>query len=158
MIQPGNSLPLDLQFQAVIAGQTRTVTLADLLTRPTVVSVYMRNNTGACDKQTASLAAEQEAFDRAGYNLVALSRDTCKSHTTYAGKQGIHFALLADPQDLFSQAADAIVEKKMYGKAYQGPARAAYVLDRTGKVLAVLPKIDPANHAAELLALLKTLK
>ena len=32
----------------------KTVNFADLLTRPTIVSVYMKNNTGSCDKQNIS--------------------------------------------------------------------------------------------------------
>jgi peroxiredoxin len=45
----------------------------------------------------------------------------------------------------------------MYGRTFTGPARAAFVLDRDGTVLAVLEKIDPARHAAQLKELIKAL-
>jgi peroxiredoxin Q/BCP len=130
------------------------VVFADLLTRRTIVSVYMKNNTGSCDKQNDSLAAHAAEFDRAGYNLVALSRDTSGSHLKYAVKKKISYVLASDPGDLFAQAADSIVEKSMYGKTYQGPARAAFVLDQDGTVLAVAEKVDSADHAAQLRALI----
>ena len=154
MISRGKMLRAKFKLTIVQDGAVREVVFADLLTRRTIVSVYMKNNTGSCDKQNDSLAAHAAEFDRAGYNLVALSRDTSGSHLKYAVKKKISYMLASDPGDLFAQAADSIVEKSMYGKTYQGPARAAFVLDQDGTVLAVAEKVDTADHAAQLRALI----
>ena len=154
MISKGKKLRAKFKLTIVQDGAVREVVFADLLTRRTIVSVYMKNNTGSCDKQNDSLAAHAAEFDRAGYNLVALSRDTSGSHLKYAVKKKISYMLASDPGDLFAQAADSIVEKSMYGKTYQGPARAAFVLDQDGTVLAVAEKVDSADHAAQLRALI----
>jgi peroxiredoxin Q/BCP len=154
MISKGKKLRAKFKLSIVQDGAVREVVFADLLTRRTIVSVYMKNNTGSCDKQNDSLAAHAAEFDRAGYNLVALSRDTSGSHLKYAVKKKISYVLASDPGDLFAQAADSIVEKSMYGKTYQGPARAAFVLDQDGTVLAVAEKVDTADHAAQLRALI----
>jgi peroxiredoxin Q/BCP len=42
----------------------------------------------------------------------------------------------------------------MYGKTYQGPARAAYVFAPDCTVLAVIAKVDTKDHAAQLRAVL----
>lgn len=154
MISKGKMLRAKFKLTIVQDGAVREVVFADLLTRRTIVSVYMKNNTGSCDKQNDSLAAHAAEFDRAGYNLVALSRDTGGSHLKYAAKKKISYVLASDPGDLFAQAADSMVEKSMYGKTYQGPARAAFVLDQDGTVLAVAEKVDTADHAAQLRALI----
>ena len=154
MISKGKKLRAKFKLTIVQDGAVREVVFADLLTRRTIVSVYMKNNTGSCDKQNDSLAAHAAEFDRAGYNLVALSRDTSGSHLKYAVTKKISYMLASDPGDLFAQAADSIVEKSMYGKTYQGPARAAFVLDQDGTVLAVAEKVDTADHAAQLRALI----
>lgn len=154
MISKGKKLRAKFKLTIVQDGAVREVVFADLLTRRTIVSVYMKNNTGSCDKQNDSLAAHAAEFDRAGYNLVALSRDTSGSHLKYAVKKKISYVLASDPGDLFAQAADSMVEKSMYGKTYQGPARAAFVLDQDGTVLAVAEKVDTADHAAQLRALI----
>jgi peroxiredoxin Q/BCP len=154
MISKGKKLRAKFKLTIVQDGAVREVVFADLLTRRTIVSVYMKNNTGSCDKQNDSLAAHAAEFDRAGYNLVALSRDTSGSHLKYAVKKKISYVLASDPGDLFAQAADSIVEKSMYGKTYQGPARAAFVLDQDGTVLAVAEKVDTADHAAQLRVLI----
>lgn len=154
MISPGKRLKTKFKLNLVQNGVAREVTFAELLTRRTIVSVYMKNNTGSCDKQNDSLVAHAAEFDQAGYNLVALSRDTVGSHLKYAAKKKISYVLASDPGDLFAKAADSVVEKSMYGKTYLGPARAAFVVDQDGTVLAVAEKVDTADHAAQLRALI----
>jgi peroxiredoxin Q/BCP len=158
MITPGKKLKTNFKLKAVAQGVESEVTFKDLLKRRTIVSVYMKNNTGSCDKQNDSLAAHAAVFTKAGYDLIAISRDTPGSHLKYAVKKKITYTLASDPTDLFAQAADAVVEKSMYGKKYFGPARAAFVLAPDGTVLAVAEKVDTADHAAQLKALIARLK
>jgi hypothetical protein len=70
---------------------------------------------------------------------------------------GYGYTLVADPEDLFSRALDALVEKSMYGKKYIGPARAAYVLDAAGTLRAVIPKVEAAAHGRQVLDALATI-
>ncbi len=132
--------------------------MGELLAGRTIISVYMRNNTGGCDKQNDSLAKHAAALAKAGYNLVAVSRDTISSHRKYAAKKGIPYPLVSDPEDALAKATDSVIEKSMYGRKFLGPARAAYVIDQGGTVLAVIPKVDTADHGAQLLAVLAELK
>lgn len=158
MIEPGQILATDFTIKVCRNGVEQTVNFGELLSRPAIVSVYMRNNTGSCDKQNASLVAQARAIAAEGFDLIALSRDTCSSHAKYGAKMGIEYILASDPDDLFSKAAHSIVEKSMYGKKYSGPARAAFLFDSGGKVLAVIEKVDSARHGEELLALIKRLR
>lgn len=157
MIAVGQKIDTTFPLKVVQDGAAREVVFRDLLTRPTLVSVYMRNNTGSCDKQNDSLAAHAGEFAKQGYNLVAVSRDTCGSHLKYAAKKAITYTLASDPGDAFAKATGSIVEKSMYGKTFEGPARAAYVIATDGTVLAVIPKVDAADHAAQLTAVLASL-
>jgi peroxiredoxin Q/BCP len=158
MIQPGKKLNIDFSLNVVRDGTASELAFRELLTRPTIVSVYMKNNTGSCDKQNDSLAAHAAEFERRGYNLVALSRDTCGSHLKYAVKKKIGYTLASDPEDRFARAAGAIVKKSMYGREFEGPARAAFVIGRDGTVLAVAEKVDTKDHAAQLHTLLDGLE
>ena len=158
MITLGKKLKTNFKLKVVAQGVESEVAFKDLLKRRTIVSVYMKNNTGSCDKQNDSLAAHAAELTKAGYDLIAISRDTPGSHLKYAVKKKITYTLASDPTDLFAQAADAVVEKSMYGKKYFGPARAAFVLAPDGTVLAVAEKVDTADHAAQLKALIAGLK
>jgi thioredoxin-dependent peroxiredoxin len=153
MINTGDKMNTDFELNIVRDGQEQTVRFSELLDRPTIVSVYMKNNTGSCDKQNISLASSQDKFEALGINLVTISKDTCGSHKKYAEKHGIRYILASDPDLEFSKATDSIVQKSMYGKTYDGPSRSAFYISTDGTVLGVIEKVDPKNHAAELLEL-----
>jgi peroxiredoxin Q/BCP len=157
MISVGEQINTNFTIKAVHEGQEQEVLFSELLTNPTIVSVYMKNNTGSCDKQTASLAEHASWFADQGYDLMALSKDTCGSHKKYADKQGISFTLLSDPDHAFAKATQSMVEKKMYGKVYEAPSRSAFVIDTDGTILAVIEKVNTKAHAEELKELVESL-
>ena len=155
MVEPGTRIDTSIPLKIVRDGEEQAVALADLLDRPTIVSVYMKNNTSSCDKQTHSLAEHAGWFEERGVRLIGLSKDTCGSHKRYAVKQGLSYILASDPDNLFSKATDSIVEKSMYGKTYLAPSRSAFYLDTDGTVLGVIEKVDPKNHAEQVMALVQ---
>ena len=154
MIQPGEKLETDLPLKAVTGGEPVDCTLADLLKRRTILSIYMKNNTRGCDLQTHALAEAAGDFGKLGWDIIAVSKDTCGSHQKYAQKQGIGFTLVSDPEYKIAGAADAVVEKSMYGRKFMGPARCALLVEPDGTVLGVIEKIDTKAHAEELKALI----
>ncbi len=158
MITTGKKLKTNFKLSIVHDDEVKELAFKELLTRPTIVSVYMRNNTPGCDRQNDSLAAHAAEFDEMGYNLVAISRDTCGSHRKYAVKKGVGYVLASDPDDLFAKATDSVIEKSMYGRKFTGPSRSAYVIDTDGKVLAIAEKVDTKAHAEQLKGLLAELK
>lgn len=157
MIETGKKIDTHFTIDIIKEGQQKEVTFSELLDRPTIVSVYMRNNTGGCDKQNRSLAEHADWFDKKGYNLIAISKDSCGSHKNYAEKLGINYTLASDPDYLFSKATNSIVEKKMYGKTFDAPSRSAFVIDRDGTVLGIIEKINTKAHAEELKELVESL-
>ncbi|CAM3059145.1 peroxiredoxin [Rariglobus hedericola] len=157
MIAAGQTIDTAFTLKVVQDGEVREVVFRDLLTKPVIVSVYMKNNTGSCDKQNDSLVAHASEFAKAGYRLIALSRDTCGSHLKYAAKKNITYTLASDPSDAFARATDSLVEKSMYGRTFQGPVRAAYIINTQGKVLRVIEKVDTKDHSAQIKAALATL-
>jgi len=156
MIAVGEKMALDFAVKVVVAGVAKEVPFRELLRRRTVVSVHMKNNTPSCDRQVAALAGEAETLGREGYDVIAVSRDTCGSHVRYARAKGISFTLVSDPEDRLARAADTLVEKAMYGRTFVGPARLVFVLEVDGTVRAV-EKVDTARHGEQVRALIKSL-
>ena len=158
MISLGKKPDLTFVVDAWADGKAVHLPFADLIDGPTIVSVYMRNNTSACDKQAAELNKNEQVIVKKGFKIIAVSRDYCSSHEKYATKYGYKYTLVADPEDLFAKAVDGIVEKSMYGKKYLGPARAAYFFDQKGKLVSHVAKIDATAHGAQLLEAIASLK
>lgn len=157
MIKAGNKINMNFTLKVVKDGQETDVKFADLINRPSIVSVYMKNNTPGCDRQNESLVEYAEKIGKMGYNIIAISKDTCNSHKKYADKFGINYVLASDPDYKFSNAVNSIVEKKMYGKTYKGPSRSAFVFDTDGTVLGVIEKVDTKNHGEQVIELLNNI-
>lgn len=157
MVKVGDKIDTSFELKVVRNGNEESVAFSELLNKPTIISVYMKNNTPGCDRQNESLAEHAAAFAEKGYNIIAISKDGCGSHKKYADKKNISYVLASDPDHLFSKAANAMVEKKMYGKVYEGPARAAYVLDTDGTVKGVIEKVNTKDHATELFELIDSI-
>ncbi|MCC5904892.1 MAG: redoxin domain-containing protein [Balneolaceae bacterium] len=158
MIEIGKKIDTAFQIEVVQGGEQKEVTFSELLDRPAIISVYMRNNTSGCDKQNRSLAEHASWFDKKGYNLIALSKDTCGSHKNYAEKLDINYILASDPDFKFAKATDSIVEKKMYGKTFDAPSRSAFIIDKEGTVLGIIEKINTKAHAEELKELIEEIE
>ena len=155
MIETGAKSDLSFPVHAWSQAEgSREAAFADLLGRRTVVSVYMKGGTPGCDRQVESLRGFAAELARAGYGLIAVSRDGATAQARQGEKKKLPFTLVSDPGDRFAQATDSLVEKSMYGRKFTGPARAAYVLEADGRVLAVVPKVDTADHAAQLRAVI----
>src|SRR5690554_3050476 len=118
MIGVGAKADFNFTIKTVQNSEEKNVEFSSLLNRKTIVSVYMKNNTPGCDKQTLSLAENADWFDAKGFNIIAISKDTCGSHKKYADKQGINYILASDPEFKFAKATDSMVQKKMFGRNY----------------------------------------
>ncbi|MEL6610549.1 MAG: redoxin domain-containing protein [Bacteroidota bacterium] len=150
------SLDLTLPVTYYADGETHTSTFADLLDGPTVVSVYMSNNTGSCDRQMIALADAAWDIEGAGVAVVGLSKNSPTSHARYAHKHSIGFPLISDVDHAFSKAVGGMVMKKMRGKEYEGPARAVYIVGADGTVHAS-EAVDTKAHGKQVLRMVREL-
>ena len=153
MIVPGRKIDARFPLKIVEHGVLREVEFAALLTRPTIVSVFMKLKTPSCDRQVEALRAHAAELGAAGCNVIALSRDTARAQQRHALAHASSVVFASDPEDRFARATDSLVEKTMYGRVFIGPARAAYLLGPDATVLAVTPKVDTSDHGAQLRAL-----
>jgi len=151
MISIGEKPDLAFQIKYAQGGEVKEGSFSDLLNGSTIVSVFMRANTGSCDKQMISLAAHWKEITKSGWGLIGVSRDTAPALNRYSAKHGIDFPLVSDPDFQFAEAVDSMVDKKMYGKTFRGPTRSAYFLDSKGKLVELIESVDAPNHGSEAL-------
>ena len=87
--------------------------------------------------------------------VLGVSRDSSASHLRFIQKNGLPFRLLSDPERTVLEAYGVWQEKKLYGKISMGIVRTTYLIDGTGIVRAVMPKVKPDQNPADVLALLR---
>jgi peroxiredoxin Q/BCP len=83
-----------------------------------------------------------------------VSRDSVESHKKFKEKYDIPFTLLADVDSQLCNAFGVIVEKNMYGKKSLGIQRSTFLIDPSGKIVRVWPKVNVEGHADDVLAAL----
>ena len=74
----------------------RNVSLSDYAGRPVVLVFYPGDDTPVCTKQLNSYNDELEKFTELNAQVLGISAQDVTSHTTFSGKHGFEFPLLAD--------------------------------------------------------------
>lgn len=131
------------------------VSLSDFAGKKVVLYFYPRDNTPGCTRQACAFAAAYEDFKKLDAVVIGVSKDSAASHRKFAEKHGLPFLLLADPELTVLQAYGVWQEKKLYGKVSMGVVRSTYIIDESGVIETVMPKVKPDTNAAEILAYLR---
>jgi thioredoxin-dependent peroxiredoxin len=138
----------------------KTVHLSDYKDSPVVLFFYPRADTPGCTLESCGFRDIFKKFQKEGIVVLGISRDTVKAQKKFKEKYDLPYDLLADPEMELIKRYDLLKEKKMYGKPVTGVERTTYLIGAdTGqgqRLLHVFPKVTPAGHAEEVLALIKS--
>jgi thioredoxin-dependent peroxiredoxin len=132
-----------------------TVSLSSFKDKKVILYFYPKDDTPGCTKEACGFRDEFSRFKKLKAEIVGVSVDDEKSHKKFVEKYSLPFTLLADPDKKIVNAYGVWGEKSMYGKKYMGTNRVTYLIDESGKIAAVFPKVKPEEHADELLEILK---
>jgi thioredoxin-dependent peroxiredoxin len=131
-----------------------TVSLESLRGRPVVLYFYPRDDTPGCTAQACGIRDAWGEFERSGAVVLGVSPDSPKKHLKFREKYGLPFTLLADEDHAVAEAYGTWVEKTFAGKKYMGVERSTFIIDADGTLAAVMRKVNPAEHADDVLAAL----
>lgn len=153
-LKPGDVAP-DFRATAVGGkyGTGEEVSLRQFKGRPVVLYFYPKDDTPGCTTQACGLRDAWTDFEGKA-EIFGVSADSSESHEKFIAKYRLPFPLLADPEKQIVTAYGVWVEKNMYGKKYMGIERSTFVIDREGRISAVLRKVKPEEHVEKLVALL----
>jgi len=111
-----------------------------------VLYFYPRDDTPGCTTEACGFRDDISRFDRRDTVVLGVSADSLESHRKFADKFSLPFPLLADEKHEVSEKYGVWVEKNMYGKKSMGIQRATFLIDKSGKVAAVWPKVKVDGH------------
>src|ERR687886_2175483 len=122
------------------------VTLSGLRGRPVVLYFYPKADTPGCTTQACGIRDHAADYDAAGGVVLGVSPDPVGAVKRFHDKQGLNFTLLADTDHAVCDAYGVWAEKSMYGRTYWGALRATFIIDASGTVARVFPKVSPKTH------------
>ena len=140
-----------------IATDTESYSLASHDGKKKVIFFFPRANTSGCTKESIQFSNLIEDFAAAGAEVIGISKDTPQQQAKVRAKYDLKCHLGADHDTDICEQFGVWVEKSIYGRAYMGIQRATFVIDATGKVATVWPKVKVDGHAAEVLAFVQTM-
>ena len=121
-----------------------------------VLYFYPKDMTPGCTTQACDFRDQLKKFKNTV--ILGVSIDSQERHQKFIEKYDLPFSLLADTDKKVVQKYGVWQEKKLYGKTFMGIVRTTFLIDKTGTVKKIFPKVKVKTHIEEVLKELKELK
>ncbi len=118
--------------------------LSDYLGSWVLLYFYPKDDTPGCTAEACAIRDIYNEFEKLDVIVLGVSHDTPESHSRFKAKYELPFTLLSDPAKSVMKQYDA--SRGVFTQ------RCSYLIDPKGVIIAVYPKVDPANHALEIIA------
>ncbi|NQY99761.1 MAG: peroxiredoxin [Bdellovibrionales bacterium] len=143
-------------FKAEMTGE-KTFELSDHKGKTVVIYFYPKDSTPGCTVEGHDFTKLHSQFEGLGAEVYGVSRDSMKSHENFKSKQSYSIDLISDPDEKMCEIFGTIKLKNMYGKMVRGIERSTFVIGADGKLVKEWRKVKVPDHAAEVLAFVKSL-
>ncbi len=148
-LEPGKKAPAF----TLLDQDGQKVKLADLKGRKVLVYFYPKADTPGCTAQSCGL---RDVAEEVGDTVIlGISPDQPEKQKKFDTKYSLGFPLLSDPEHAVAEKFGVWGEKKLYGKAYMGIIRSAFLIDEAGKVQEAWYKISPKDTPKKFLKALQ---
>jgi peroxiredoxin Q/BCP len=119
-----------------------------------VLFFYPDDETPGCTKEACGFRDLTSQFESTGAVILGVSGDDLESHNKFKTKNKLPYELLYDADAATSKAYGVWKLKNLYGKKFMGIERTTFVIDKTGRIAQIYPKVKVEGHVAEVLAFL----
>lgn len=127
------------------------VSLSDFLGKKVVLYFYPRDDTSGCTLEAVEFTSRLPDFEAAGAVILAVSKDSVKSHDKFRDKHALGLILLSDANGDVTERYGSWGEKSMYGKKYMGIDRSTFLVDEQGRIARIWRKVKVPGHVEEVL-------
>jgi peroxiredoxin Q/BCP len=116
-----------------------------------ILYFYPKDETPGCTREACDFRDHSAEFERYNVVILGVSTDNLESHQRFREKQKLPFPLLADEDAAVSKLYGVYKQRNLYGKKYMGIERTTFVVDRTGRIAQIYPKVKVEGHIKDLL-------
>ncbi len=135
----------------LIQADGTTVSLKDFKNRNLVLYFYPKADTPGCTKEAIDFSNARAAFTKAETDILGVSADPVVAQNKFKSKHKLKIALASDESKQMLQAYGAWGEKSMYGRKFLGVIRKTFLIDASGRIVRIWPKVRVPGHAEEVL-------
>ncbi len=129
--------------------------LGDFKGKYLVLYFYPKDDTPGCTKEACGFRDTNSEIKKLGAEVVGISKDGLESHGKFKDKYHLNFLLLSDPESKVIKKYAAYGDKGIFG---WGTIRKTYIIDKTGIIVKIYPRVHPEGHNQEVIDFLKEQK
>ncbi|HVB80970.1 MAG TPA: peroxiredoxin [Candidatus Binataceae bacterium] len=123
------------------------VELSSLRGRRIFLWFFPEADTPGCSLEGRGLRDHREYFDQSAIEVIGISFDSVADNAAFARKYNFGFRLLSDITHAVALAYGACDSLKA-----RHPERISFLIDASGRIERVYDRVDPRDHAAQVLA------
>jgi thioredoxin-dependent peroxiredoxin len=142
LLKPGDLAP---DF-TLTSHDGRPFTLGMMRGRRILLWFYPEAETPGCTLEGCSLRDQSNYYEENSIAIVGISFDDRERNAAFAEKHRFPFPLLSDPERKVGIAYGACEDRKA-----RHAERISYLIDAAGVIERVYDKVDPRDHAAQVL-------
>ena len=116
-----------------------------------VLYFYSKDETPGCTREACDFRDHSAEFEKLNVVVLGISNDNMESHQHFREKHKLPFPLLVDEDTSVSKMFGVYKQKNLYGKKYMGIERTTFVIDRTGRIAQIYPKVKVDGHIKDVL-------
>jgi len=130
----------------------RVHTLEAYRGKKVVLYFYPKDETSGCTAEACGFRDRTLQFQQRNVVVLGVSPDPVDSHRAFAGRLGLTFPLLADPDRTVIERYGVWQARPASREAARmGVARTTFIIDENGRIAQVFRNVSPAEHAQEIL-------
>ena len=122
------------------------------------VYFYPKAMTPGCTVQACGLRDTAAELEKRDTVVLGISPDPVNRLAKFAERDGLNFTLLADEDHAVADKYGAWGPKKFMGREFDGILRTTFIVNKEGKLAAVLDKFKTKTHHDDLIAALDGLE
>ncbi|MEL6359854.1 MAG: thioredoxin-dependent thiol peroxidase [Pseudomonadota bacterium] len=127
------------------------IALKDYAGKSLILYFYPKDDTSGCTKQAIAFTEHLAAFEKAGAEILGVSKDPVEKHDKFIAKHDLGITLGSDEDGKVLEKYGVWVEKSMYGKKYMGIERSTFLIDSKGVIQKIWRKVKVPGHVEAVL-------
>ncbi len=134
----------------------KTVALKDFLGKKNLVLYfYPKDGTPGCTAEACGFRDASGSFESADTVILGVSRDDLAAHEVFSRKHKLPFLLVSDRDSELAKSYGVFGKKNFMGREFFGVRRTTFVIDKTGTIRQVYPRVVVKEHPAEVLGFIR---
>ena len=150
MIKEGNKAP---DFSATDQNGKKIKLSSFRGKKNVVLYFYPKDMTPGCTTEACDFRDHFKKFKST--EILGVSIDSPERHQKFIEKYDLPFTLVSDVDQKVVNKYGVWQEKKLYGKKFMGIVRSTFIIDKSGVVRKIFPKVKVKGHIDEVLEALK---